>query len=246
MVLPGTRKPTDRTQSTRELTQVIPSGAVPTNETTSNIGRRRASAKQDSEPAYEARRAEITAAAAKVFLAKGYSATSFRDIAQGLDLDRATLYYYFASKQELVQTAMVAAFAGYADAAEEIVRGEGSPEEKVSRIFLMNIESATRSDFHYVNIFLQEDVTKLMTGDNRDWLRTINAHRRRYEAAITSIFEAGSAAGAFRSEVAPSMFTTALIGMGSWAQRWYDPKGPVAAQELADQLASIILHGAAG
>ena len=217
-----------------------------TAETTSNIGRRRASAKQDSGPAYEARREEIMAAAANVFLAKGYSATSFKDIAEALDLDRATLYYYFASKQELVQTATLAAFAGYADAAEEIARGEGSPEAKVAHIFLMNLESATRSDFHYVSIFLQEDVTKQMTGDNRDWLRAINSRRRRYEAAVTSIFESGRAAGVFRSQVAPSMFTTALIGMGSWAQRWFDPKGPVAAQDLADQLARVSVHGAVG
>ena len=53
---------------------------------TSNIGRRRANAKQESGPAYEARRAEIMAAAANVFLAKGYSATSFKDIAEALDV----------------------------------------------------------------------------------------------------------------------------------------------------------------
>ncbi len=211
-----------------------------------NIGRRRANALADGGPAYEARRAEIMAAAANVFLAKGYSATSFKDIAEALDLDRATLYYYFASKQELVQTATLAAFAGYADAAEEIANGTGTPEERVARIFLMNIESTTRSDFHYVNIFLQEDVTKLMTGDNRTWLRAINSRRRRYEAAVTSIFESGRASGEFRSAVAPAMFTTALIGMGSWTQRWFDPTGSVTAQELADQLTRIIVHGAAG
>lgn len=215
-------------------------------ETTSNIGRRRANAKQESGPAYEARRAEIMAAAANVFLAKGYSATSFKDVAEALDLDRATLYYYFASKQELVQTATLAAFASYADAAEAIANGEGTPEQRVARIFLMNIESTTRSEFHYVNIFLQEDVTKQMTGDNRDWLRAINSRRRRYEAAVTSIFESGRASGEFRSPVAPAMFTTALIGMASWAQRWFDPKGAVAAQELADQLTRVIVHGAAG
>ena len=215
-------------------------------ETTSNIGRRRASAKQDSGPAYEARRAEIMAAAATVFLAKGYSATSFKDIAEALDLDRATLYYYFASKQELVQNATLAAFASYADAAEAIANGEGTPEEKVARIFLMNIESTTRSDFHYVNIFLQEDVTKQMSGENREWLRAINSRRRRYEAAVTSIFESGRTLGVFRSQVAPAMFTTALIGMGSWSQRWFDPDGPVSAQELADQLTRVIVYGAAG
>ncbi len=217
-----------------------------TEEATSNIGRRRASAKLDSGPAYEARRAEIMAAAATVFLAKGYSATSFKDIAEALDLDRATLYYYFASKQELMQTATVAAFAGYAGAAEDIARGDGSPRDKVERIFLLNIESMARSDYHYVSIFLQEDVIKLMSGDTREWVRTIDARRRRYEAAVTSIFEEGLATGAFHSDVAPAMFTKALIGMGNWTLRWFRPTGTQSAQQLAAQLTQIIVHGATG
>ena len=45
------------------------------------LGRRRQSAKVDGGAAYRARREEIIAAAGRVFLEKGYRATSFKDIA---------------------------------------------------------------------------------------------------------------------------------------------------------------------
>ena len=67
----------------------------------SGIGRRRAAALAEGSAAYAERRAEIIAAAAKVFREKGYRGTSLADVAESLDTDRASLYYYIGSKEEL-------------------------------------------------------------------------------------------------------------------------------------------------
>jgi AcrR family transcriptional regulator len=215
-------------------------------EATSNIGRRRASAKKESGPAYEARRAEIMTAAGPVFMAKGYSATSFKDIAEGLGLDRATLYYYFASKQELVQTATEAAFARYADAAEELAASDANAADKLERLFTQNMVWNNDPDLLYVNFFIQEDVVKQMTDENADWTLRITAQRRKYEAALTRIFEDAMASGEFRSDLPPMIFTKAVIGMANWTQRWFDPRGALTAEEVAAMFTRIILRGATG
>ena len=62
--------------------------------TGTKLGERRSSARAEAAPAYRARREEIIAAAGQAFLAKGYRATSFRDIADAVGVDRASLYYY--------------------------------------------------------------------------------------------------------------------------------------------------------
>src|SRR5207253_8692552 len=49
-------------------------------------------------PEYVARREEIVAAAAEVFHEKGYDAGTLDDVADALDLRRASLYYYVRSK----------------------------------------------------------------------------------------------------------------------------------------------------
>src|SRR5436309_11157977 len=53
-------------------------------------------------PEYVARREEIVAAAAEVFHEKGYDAGTLDDVADALDLRRASLYYYVRSKANLL------------------------------------------------------------------------------------------------------------------------------------------------
>lgn len=216
----------------------------PTTTTTTNIGRRRASAKAEAGPAYEARREEIIKAAGRVFLAKGYEATSFKDIAEEVGLDRATLYYYFASKQELFQTATGAAVARNAQAAERLAASDASPAEKVADILSLILQSYTDTDYPYMYIFLQEDVRRMATGDNDRWGKTVLSFSRRFEAAVTKVFADGIEAGLFSADVPPVILTKALVGMSSWTYRWYRSGGALSAQQIAELFARIMLRGA--
>src|SRR5436309_14584491 len=53
-------------------------------------------------PEFVTRRQEIVAAAAEVFHEKGYDAGTLDDVADALDLRRASLYYYVRSKSNLL------------------------------------------------------------------------------------------------------------------------------------------------
>lgn len=50
----------------------------------------------------EERRSEIVEAARKLFLAKGYEATSTVDIMNAVGIAKETLYYHFSSKEEIL------------------------------------------------------------------------------------------------------------------------------------------------
>lgn len=50
----------------------------------------------------EDRRSEIVAAARKLFLSKGYEATSTVDIINAVGIAKGTLYYHFSSKEEIL------------------------------------------------------------------------------------------------------------------------------------------------
>ena len=47
-------------------------------------------------------REEILVAAAQIFGQKGFHATSMQDIAQAVNLQKASLYHHFGSKQEIL------------------------------------------------------------------------------------------------------------------------------------------------
>lgn len=223
---------------------MLPSPFVPSTErTTTNIGRRRANAKADGGPAYEARRQEIIKAAGRVFLSKGYVATSFKDIADELGLDRASLYYYFASKQELFQTATGAAVARNAEAAEQLADSDAEPAEKVARILAMVLHSYTTADYPYMYIFLQEDLGRVSSGKSDRWARDVNALSRRWEAAVTRIFAEGMEAGAFSTDVPPAILTKAIIGMTNWTSRWFRADGEFTAEQIAEFFSTTVLRG---
>ncbi|MBO3702034.1 MAG: TetR family transcriptional regulator [Candidatus Accumulibacter sp.] len=60
------------------------------------------------------RRAELLRAAARLFVEKGFDATTTRDIADAVGMRSGSPFYHFRSKQELLKTAMVEGLdAGY-------------------------------------------------------------------------------------------------------------------------------------
>lgn len=207
------------------------------------IGRRRAAALADAGPAYQARRDEITAAAGRLFLERGYRATSFKDIGEAVGLDRATLYYYFASKQELFQTATATAVRRNTFDAERIAASDASPAEKIEAILDTLLRSYAATDYPYMFIFLQEDVNRITQASDDPWSRTVRALARRFEDAVTAVFDEGVASGAFATGTPPALLTKALIGMVNWTQRWYRPDGPVPAPELARMFGGLLLDG---
>src|ERR1700709_1593956 len=95
--------------------------------TGTKLGERRSSARAEAAPAYRAGREEIIAAAGQAFLAKGYRATSFRDIADAVGVDRASLYYYFERKHEVFRAATTLAVTRNIAEAEAIVGTPQSP-----------------------------------------------------------------------------------------------------------------------
>ena len=207
------------------------------------LGERRSSARAEAAPAYRARREEIIAAAGKAFLAKGYRATSFRDIADAVGVDRASLYYYFESKHELFRAATSVAVQRNVDDAESIAASDNTPVQKITEIVQRLLVSFTERDYPYMFIFLQEDVNGISEDSDDDWAQAMNDYNRRYERAITAVIAEGAERGDFVLPGTPHVLTKTVIGMANWLQHWYRADGPMSAKEIADVFASTFLYG---
>lgn len=97
---------------------------------------------------YDERRSEIIDTAEQLFETKGYEKCTVNDILKQVGIAKGTFYYYFKSKEEV----MDAIVSKYTDIivgrAEEILRkDELSPEEKLMYLFMsMRIEEKANSD----------------------------------------------------------------------------------------------------
>jgi AcrR family transcriptional regulator len=82
----------------------------------------------------EERRAEMVAAASKLFVQQGFVRTSVAEIVSAVDVAKGLFYYYFTTKDDMVK-AVVEGFTSYlGEQAMELARGEGAAQEKLTRL----------------------------------------------------------------------------------------------------------------
>jgi len=82
----------------------------------------------------EVRRREILVAARELFVKKGYEQTSVNDILRIVDIAKGTFYYYFASKEEVLEAIILDIVEEGARRAETILKDKSIP--LVNRIMM--------------------------------------------------------------------------------------------------------------
>ncbi|CAM3933189.1 TetR/AcrR family transcriptional regulator [Cohnella lubricantis] len=92
----------------------------------------------------DARKNKILDTAIELFRAKGYSSASMQDIAEACGMAKASIYKFFASKEELFTAAFVACHQTLLDRAAALEREEAwlnlSPKEKLRRKVEIQLE----------------------------------------------------------------------------------------------------------
>jgi len=203
----------------------------------SNIGQRRATALQQDAAAYTSRRREIVEAAARLFRKNGFASTSFNDIAEALGTDRATIYYYVASKRELLLEAVRDAVAGVSNGALEIRNSSDPPAEKLRKL-ISSLMTSYAENYPNQFVYIQEGMAVNKVQD---------AHLfklgKLYERCVVEVIEEGMAEGSFRRGSDPKVIMYGLLGALNWTHRWMNPRGRLSAQEIADTFSSLFLEG---
>src|ERR1700730_16211698 len=183
----------------------------------SNIARRRASAlKQDAET-YSKRRREIIDVAAGLFKKNGYARTNLNDVAEALGSDRATIYYYFANKKELLHEVVRDVVGQSAKDALEVQRADEPPPVKLQRLILALMRSYA-ANFPYQYVYIQEGLAVKSHGD-----RHLFNVGEQYEGCLVDIIAEGLSDGSFSSTSEPKIIAYAILGSLNWTHRWFNP-----------------------
>lgn len=82
----------------------------------------------------EERKAEMVAAASKLFAQQGFVRTSVAEIVSAVDVAKGLFYYYFTAKDDMVK-AVVEGYCSYLGSeAQKIADGQGTAQEKIERL----------------------------------------------------------------------------------------------------------------
>ncbi|GIW89503.1 MAG: TetR family transcriptional regulator [Isosphaeraceae bacterium] len=82
----------------------------------------------------------IAREAARLFAARGYDATSVREIVEAAGVTKPTMYYYFGSKEGLAEALVTAPLDGLCDRMRSILDREGEPRRMLARLIEANFE----------------------------------------------------------------------------------------------------------
>lgn len=206
------------------------------------IGRRRQHAQEGGGANYTERRELIIGAAARLFQAKGYNGTSLGDIAGEVGIDRATLYYYVSSKEELFDEVVTDVVVGNLVVAERIRDSDDPVPDKVRKLITDLLQSYVRH-YPFLFVYLQENLAHVGE-ERRAWSRRMRKVNRQYEAAIEAIVAEGIADGSLRPVADPRIITYGLMGMVNWTNRWFGPQtSSVDAATIGQAYADILLVG---
>jgi len=181
-------------------------------------------------------REEILFAAAQIFGQKGFHATSMQDIADSVNLQKASLYHHFESKQEILLCLLDSALDLLIERIAPVQASMHPPEEKLRDA--MRIYIQTVADY--------QNLASVLLLEHRSLdpeLRERHSPRRdRFEYIWRELIQEGQDAGVFTCS--PSALTArALLGVMNWTITWYRKEGPLSPEEIAEQFADLFLFG---
>lgn len=208
----------------------------------SGIGRRRAAARDGGKRGYSLRRVEIVRAAAEVFKSRGYQGTSLADIAEAVGTERASLYYYVSSKEELLDEVVTDVVKDNLAVAESIRDGSGRAPDKL-RELVTRLMASYAEHYPFLYVYLQENLAHV-ADSRRAWATDMRKVNRRWEEAVTAIVQQGMDEGSLRPSPDARVTAYGLIGMVSWTSRWFNPsRSPIEAAEIGETYARLLLDG---
>lgn len=186
----------------------------------------------------KARMQRIIDAGARVFAQKGYHATRMQDIADELDLQKGSLYYYFKSKEALLFQIIEDELGRALINIEAVMTSEASPVAKIEQAIAAHLVTFHRFADIY-SIFLFEKLNSI----NKDAAQQIDALGRRYEEYWYQLLQEGVEAGSISAEIDLKLATKAIMGMCNMSLVWFRPAGRMSIEEIAVHFTHYILHG---
>lgn len=208
----------------------------------SNIARRRRSALSDGGAEYTAKREELVQIAAQLFRDKGYTSTRLADIAAAAGMDRASIYYYVGSKEELFRESVEGILdANLGAAAQVVARSDESVRIRLEAVVRLLMESY-EANYPHMYVYIQEQMHQVAHEESA-WAQEVVTKTKRFEQLVRSLIEEGIEAGELRNDIATRLAANALFGMFNWTHRWFTPGGPLKSDDIAEGFCRIFFEG---
>ena len=189
------------------------------------------------EEARRAKRRAVLEAGARLFVRLGFDRAKLDDIAAELSVSKRTLYYYVASKDDILFQCNVLAYEAMEPALAVCADPAIPPLDRI-RTLLRAYARVLADDFGACLVLTQENQ---LTPESAAVLRD---NRRRLDRMLRQLIEAGLADGSI-APCEPKFAAAALFGAFNWLPHWRDPAKHPAVPEIGEAFLALLLDGLA-
>ena len=180
----------------------------------------------------------LRVAAANLFWNKGYAATTTRELARALGVQKASIYYHIQSKEDLLYSLCVESLGNIHSTVEAAVAKVEDPLERVRALIRAHV-SAMLADKDKHATMLTE-------------LRSLSPERRHeivglrdaYERLVQSVLADAQDAGVLRGDIPAKHLDLCLLDLMTWAIFWFRPDQEMSPERLSETFAVLFLEGA--
>ena len=185
------------------------------------------------------RSSELLSVATQVIYEHGYEAATLQEIADRLGMMKASLYYYFDSKEtlfiEVLRQAHDTGLAVVRRAANE----PGDPLQRLESVIRQHVEHTCNN--LVAAAVCQEGILRLPEEIRRDIVGSDHV----YQEVFRSLIVEAQSAGLVRPGANPRLATLSILGATNTVYRWFVPHTPDDARLVAVELADLAIRSVA-
>ncbi len=187
---------------------------------------------------YDERKLAIVEQAAALFATRGFNGASVADIAERGKISKSLIYHYYESKEDILYDVMISHVRALETAASDALAGNGKPEQKLrdlTQLFMALYVGA--ADRHKVLLNDLDYVPKARRAEIVAVQRGLIESVRSLLVAIEPTLKTREGA----SLAAAMLFFGAI----NWTHTWYNAKGAISPEVLANMAVDLTLGGLA-
>lgn len=185
-------------------------------------------------------RQRILDAAASTLANRGYAGTSIKAIADAVEMQDASLYYHFESKDALVLEVLRVGVVLSEAAVNHAVNALGDDPDPIAALRAAIIAHASAvlgmGDYPCANVRnfgqLPPEIVEAQM-----------SHQQRYGNVWRNLVQNAMATGRIRKDLDASAVRLLILGALNWAPEWYSLQGALSPQGVGELMAAMIIDG---
>jgi AcrR family transcriptional regulator len=181
-------------------------------------------------------REAILESAAQVIRQKGFHGASMADIAEVVQLQKASIYHHFSSKQDILLELLNRALEMVTERMELVLAQKVPADEKL-RLAMRSYLKTLSEQGDLVSVLLLEHRSL-----DPEYHSKHIPHRDKFENMWRDLIQEGVDERVFFVDNIP-LAVRGLMGVMNWTITWYKPSGKLSIDEVADDFANLFLHG---